>query len=63
MFNVFLLISCCWFLPVDDVTKSQKVDLKIVNWNVLYGFNHGKSVEKGAKWIAAQAPSVVALRS
>ena len=36
--------------------------LKIVNWNVLYGFNHKKSVKQGAKWIKKQAADVVALQ-
>ena len=29
--------------------------LKIVNWNVLCGFNHKKSVKQGANWIKKQA--------
>jgi len=36
--------------------------LKIVNWNVLYGFNHKKSVKQGANWIKKQAADVVALQ-
>jgi endonuclease/exonuclease/phosphatase family metal-dependent hydrolase len=36
--------------------------LKIVNWNLLYGFNHKKSVKQGAKWIKKQAADVVALQ-
>ena len=35
---------------------------KIVNWNVLYGFNHSKSVEAGAEWLDEQKPDVVALQ-
>ena len=35
---------------------------KIVNWNVLYGFNHKKSVKQGANWIKKQAADVVALQ-
>ncbi len=38
------------------------VPLKIVNWNVLYGFNHAQSIEQGAEWIARQTPDVVALQ-
>jgi endonuclease/exonuclease/phosphatase family metal-dependent hydrolase len=33
-----------------------------VNWNVLYGFNHKKSVKQGANWITKQAADVVALQ-
>ena len=36
--------------------------LKVVNWNVLYGFNHKKSVKQGANWIKKQAADVVALQ-
>ncbi|MBT6102439.1 MAG: hypothetical protein HOH62_00925, partial [Verrucomicrobia bacterium] len=36
--------------------------LKIVNWNVLYGFNYKKSVKQGANWIKKQAADVVALQ-
>ncbi|MDA7619379.1 hypothetical protein N8655_02105, partial [bacterium] len=36
--------------------------LKVVNWNVLYGFNHQKSVKQGANWIKKQAADVVALQ-
>ena len=36
--------------------------LKILNWNVLYGFNHGKSIEAGSNWISEQAPDVLALQ-
>ena len=35
---------------------------KLVNWNVLYGFNHKKSVKQGANWIKKQAADVVALQ-
>ena len=36
--------------------------LKIINWNVLYGFNHNKSIKQGANWIKKQAADVVALQ-
>jgi len=36
--------------------------LKIINWNVLYGFNHKKSIKQGANWIKKQAADVVALQ-
>ena len=36
--------------------------LKVVNWNVLYGFNHHKSIEAGSAWLRHQAPDVVALQ-
>jgi exodeoxyribonuclease-3 len=36
--------------------------LKVLNWNVLYGFNHGNSVQEGIDWIRSQDPDVVALQ-
>ena len=42
---------------------AEKIEtLKIVNWNVLYGFNHKKSIKQGANWIEKQAADVVALQ-
>lgn len=37
-------------------------NFKIITYNVLYGFNHGKSVDKGVEWIAEQNPDVVAFQ-
>ncbi len=36
--------------------------LRVLTYNVLYGFNHGKAPEIGAKWIAEQKPDIVALQ-
>jgi len=36
--------------------------IKIINWNVLYGFNHNQSVKEGSAWIKDQTPDVVALQ-
>ncbi|MDG1891328.1 MAG: hypothetical protein P8L18_08455 [Verrucomicrobiota bacterium] len=41
---------------------STESSIKIVNWNVLYGFNHGQALEAGSRWIAEQAPDIVALQ-
>ena len=49
------LLSCSAFAKESET-------LKIVNWNVLCGFNHKKSVKQGAKWIKKQAADVVALQ-
>ena len=47
-----------------EVESSEGIteSVKIVNWNVLYGFNHGKKKQLGAKWISEQQPDVVALQ-
>ncbi len=36
--------------------------IKIISWNVLYSFNHGKAAEQGGDWIKDQAPDVLALQ-
>jgi exodeoxyribonuclease-3 len=36
--------------------------LKIINWNVLYGFNHKNSIDEGGKWIKAQNPDIIAFQ-
>lgn len=36
--------------------------MRILNWNVLYGFNQGQSLEEGVDWIASQAPDVAAFQ-
>jgi endonuclease/exonuclease/phosphatase family metal-dependent hydrolase len=47
--------------PIAKTEKAAK-KLKILNWNVLYGFNHGKSIDAGSHWIGEQAPDVLALQ-
>ena len=46
----------------DRSDETKQVHLKILNWNVLYGFNHGNSIELGTRWIVNQSPDVVALQ-
>ena len=36
--------------------------LRVVNWNVLYGFNYKKSIEQGGGWLRCQQADVVALQ-
>ena len=61
---LMLLSSCNRRDPTgfDQLSKPAVINLKIVNWNVLYGFNHGKAIDAGAKWLASQQPDVVALQ-
>lgn len=35
---------------------------RVLTYNVLYGFNHGKSADLGARWIAGRYPDIVALQ-
>jgi len=37
-------------------------NLKIISYNVLYGFNHGKTIQQGVEWIKGQAPDMIALQ-
>lgn len=41
---------------------AQAEPLRILTYNVLYGFNHGKALEIGSKWITEQKPDIVALQ-
>ncbi len=40
----------------------QKEEIKIINWNVLYGFNHHKSIDLGIDWLKTQTPDIVAFQ-
>ena len=42
--------------------EAVKNKLKIINWNVLYGFNHHQSIEAGASWLENQNPDIVGLQ-
>lgn len=53
------LISGVLFLLA---TGAQAETLKVMNWNVLYGFNHQQSIDEGAEWLKSQDPDVVALQ-
>ncbi len=44
----------------DQLPKPKS--LKVICWNVLYGFNHHKSVESTQRWLAEQAPEVIAFQ-
>ena len=45
-----------------SIHTAQAEPLRILTYNVLYGFNHGKAPEIGAKWIAEQKPDIVVLQ-
>ncbi|MGY8749937.1 MAG: endonuclease/exonuclease/phosphatase family protein [Pirellulales bacterium] len=55
---IFVAVS----LASIGVGAEESEVLKVVNWNVLYGFNHKKSIEQGADWIKNQQADVVALQ-
>lgn len=43
-------------------SSSPAARLKVVSWNVLYGFNRSRSTEAAAQWLQEEAPDVVALQ-
>ena len=55
-----------WFYVLLLSFASQAMEssesIKIINWNVLYGFNHGNAVNEGSTWITKQQADVVALQ-
>ena len=54
-----LLLLC--FVLISTHTASAE-PLRILTYNVLYGFNHDKAPEIGAQWISEQNPDIVALQ-
>ncbi len=56
--SLALLLICLLFSPLRSVADS----IKIVNWNVLYGFSALKTFDAGAEWLVEQSPDVVALQ-
>ena len=42
--------------------SAENNTLKVLNWNVLYGFNHNKAIAQGIRWIKGQDSDVVALQ-
>lgn len=41
---------------------AESSNLKLISWNVLYGFNHQRSVDESADWIRRQKPDVIAFQ-
>ena len=46
----------------NSLEPKNKQALKVINWNILYSFNHGKTTQQGINWIKKQAPDVLALQ-
>ena len=65
--NILPHVICCFLLfllaigAAEENQNPHSDDLKIISYNVLYGFNHGKNINDGANWIKEQNPDVVAL--
>ena len=61
MGSIPLILFGC-ILNGQSASADEPDVLKVVNWNVLYGFNHKKSIEQGVDWIRSQKADVVALQ-
>ena len=46
----------------EESPAAVNTSLRILNWNVLYAFNHGRAVDAGIQWIDKCDPDVVALQ-
>lgn len=58
-----ILITSSAFMLNGCVTPSAEGNmLKIINWNVLCGFNHNNSIDDGTRWIKAQNPDIIAFQ-
>lgn len=55
-----LLLACSLSAP--EAPQEARPRLRVVSWNVLYGFDHGRSVDRGVTWLQDQAPHVLALQ-
>jgi exodeoxyribonuclease III len=51
-----ILIFCSLTLSLQAET------LKVISYNVLYGFNHGKNIEQGRQWLKDQGADFIALQ-
>jgi len=62
LIGLLLLTTLMHVACVSVIDCSPRKVLKVVNWNVLYGFNHNKAINQGADWLNEQAPDVVAFQ-
>ncbi|GAA5496305.1 hypothetical protein Rhal01_02488 [Rubritalea halochordaticola] len=53
-----LLALCSFFSPL----SAKGGELKVLNWNVYYGFDGKKTLPKASQWLKEQAPDVLALQ-
>jgi exodeoxyribonuclease III len=59
LMSIFIFV-CMVSVCVTDAAENET--LKIVNWNVLYGFNHHKAIDEACRWINAQNPNIIAFQ-
>lgn len=59
----FLRVTLAFLaFSVSLLQAAEERPLKVLTYNVLYGFNHQKATDLGADWIAEQSADVVALQ-
>lgn len=50
------------FAAYNSLEPKTVQSLKVINWNVLYSFNHGKATQQGINWIKNQKPDILAFQ-
>jgi len=60
LLSLFMAFACAMF--TGETLMAENDTLKIINWNVLYGFNHHQSIEEASHWLKKQTPDIVAFQ-
>jgi len=65
----FVILMCAVLMfqtgcraTLESSEEPPEKSMKIITYNVLYGFNHQKNMKEGAEWIKQQDPDVLALQ-
>jgi exodeoxyribonuclease-3 len=61
LFSSPMILASC-HAPLKSSGDSSNPSLKIISYNVLYGFNHQENIKEGVAWIRSQDPDVLALQ-
>ena len=56
-----LLLACSLSTP-SVAQQDAPARLRVTSWNVLYGFDHGRSIDEGVAWLRDHGPHVLALQ-
>ena len=56
------VIGLLLFCLLDISLLAEGSTLKVISWNVLYGFNHQRSIAEAGDWIRRQNPDVIAFQ-
>lgn len=57
-----MIVALAWIMLSGVQQAAEKAKLKIINWNVLYGFNHHQSIKDANNWLNDQNPDVIAFQ-